>query len=326
MTLVLTRRDVAAVLTLDGCIPAVADGLRLHVEGKSIPPGALGLRGAGDGGFHVKAAGLLLSPPAVAVKVNANFPQNPQANGLPTIQGVVALFDADDGRLLALLDSSEVTAVRTAAATAVAADALARDDAAVAAICGCGRQGRVQLQALARVRAPREVRLWDIERKRAEALASDLPPGMAVRVVDSPAEAVRGADMIVTCTPSRAPFLTRDDVAPGSFVAAVGADHPHKQELAPELVASCRLVVDDAGQCASMGELHHALDAGLMTRADVHAELADVIAGRRPGRSGRDEVFVFDSTGVALWDVAAAVEAYAAARRTGRGVEVDLGA
>jgi ornithine cyclodeaminase/alanine dehydrogenase-like protein (mu-crystallin family) len=326
-TLVLTGGDVAAVLDLDGCIRAVAEGLRLHAEGRSLPPRVLGLAAEG-GGFHVKAAGLKAAQSTVAVKVNANFPENPRRRGLPTVQGVLALFDATDGRLLALLDSMEITALRTAAATAVAAQALARPRASSAAVCGCGRQGRVQLRALMRVRPVREAAAWDLDRARAAAFADEMGRelGIPVRVATTAAGAVAGADLVVTCTPSREPFLRRQDVRPGAFVAAVGADHEHKQELAADLLASARVVVDDVGQCAAMGELHHALDAGLMTVDDVHAELADVIAGRRPGRTRDDETFVFDSTGVALWDVSAAVEACHAASREGRGLRLDLGA
>ena len=327
-TLLLRRTDVASVLDLRSCIRAVAEGLRLHAEGRSLAPKTLGLHGDGHGTFHVKAAGLPLDPPVVAIKVNANFPSNPARNGLPTIQGVISLFDAEDGRVLALLDSMEVTALRTGAATAVAARSLARADAATAAICGCGRQGRIQLLALHEVRPLREVRVWDIDPSRAAAFAREMERDLGIGVTPSPtpAAATRGADLVATCTPSREPFLHPGDVAPGAFVAAVGADNEHKQELAAGLVAAARLVVDDVGQCQAMGELHHAVAAGLMSAADVHAELADLVAGRRPGRTSDDEVFVFDSTGVALWDVAAAAEAYRVACRTGVGQPVDLGA
>jgi alanine dehydrogenase len=150
MTLLLTRGDVAALLTLDECIAAVEHAFALQAEGKALGPGVLGLHVPG-GGFHVKAAGLRLSRFYVAAKLNANFPDNP-ARGLPTIQGVVVLSDGETGQPLALMDSMEITALRTGAATAVAARHLARPDARVATIIGCGRQGRIQLAALARVR------------------------------------------------------------------------------------------------------------------------------------------------------------------------------
>jgi alanine dehydrogenase len=326
-TLLLTRSDVAAVLDLDTCMDAVEDGLRRHAAGASLPPRVLGLHGSEDGTFHVKAAGLKLERGVVAVKVNANFPSNPGLRGLPTIQGVVALFDGGDGRVLALLDSMEVTAIRTAAATGVAARLLARREASVAGICGCGRQGRVQLRALARVRPVRRALAWDKDRRQAERFAGEMTAELqiAVSAVASAAEAAREADMVVTCTTSREAFLDAAHVGPGAFVAAVGADNEHKQELSPDLMARSRVVADDLEQCAAIGDLHHAIAAGAMSRGDVHAELAAVVAGQRPGRTREDEVFVFDSTGVALWDVAAAAAAYEGARRAGRGVAIDLG-
>jgi ornithine cyclodeaminase/alanine dehydrogenase-like protein (mu-crystallin family) len=134
---------------------------------------------------------------------------------------------------------------------------------------------------------------------------------------------VKGADVCATCSPSRAPYLGRDDVTPGTFVAAVGADAPDKQELAPDLLASSAVVCDSLEQCLHMGELHHAVDAGTMAAGDVYAELAEIVAGRRPAPSAERTV-VFDSTGTALQDVAAAALVYERARAAGRGVSFPL--
>ena len=155
-----------ALLDLDECISAVEAAFRDHAEGRSLPSGVLGIH-AGAGGFHVKAAGLLRERPYFAAKLNANFPDNPKRFGLPTIQGVVALCDAENGSLLALLDSIEITLQRTGAATAVAARYLARADARVAVICGCGRQGRIQLRALQKVLPLRTAWAFDTEIGRA---------------------------------------------------------------------------------------------------------------------------------------------------------------
>ena len=138
-------------------------------------------------------------------------------------------------------------------------------------------------------------------------------------------DAVARSDIVVTCTPSRVPLLAAADVPAGCFVAGVGADSEEKQELAPDLLARGTLVVDVLEQCARIGDLHHALAAGAMRREDVHAELAEVVSGRRPGRLTADEVTVFDSTGTALEDVAAAALVYERAVAQGRGVEVRLG-
>src|SRR5580765_1219338 len=148
-TLLLTRKDVSELLTLNDCVLVVEQAFRLQGEGQAPAPGVLGVHAQG-GGFHIKAGTLPLSRNYFAAKTNANFPGNP-ARGLPTIQGVILLFDADNGQVLAAMDSMEITTLRTGAATAVAAKYLARKDSRIATICGCGNQGRVQLEALALV-------------------------------------------------------------------------------------------------------------------------------------------------------------------------------
>jgi alanine dehydrogenase len=323
--LVLSRRDVLELLTLDACIAAVERAFRLHAEGRTLGPGVLGVP-ARDGGFHIKAAGLMGERSYFAAKTNANFPDNPRRFGRPAIQGTVVLADASTGVPLAVMDSGSVTALRTGAATAVAARLLARGDAHTATIVGCGVQGEIQLAAIAAVLPLQRVWLLDTDHARAEALAARAAARFGLRAdaaKDLPA-ALRESAVCVTCTPSRRAFLAARDVAPGTFVAAVGADNAGKQELDPALVASATLVVDVLDQCAEIGELQHALAAGLMTREQVHAELADVVIGRRPGRTRDDEITVFDSSGTALEDVAAATAVYEKARAAGRGTEVAL--
>ncbi len=190
----------------------------------------------------------------------------------------------------------------------MAAKHLARTDSKVATICGCGNQGRIQLRALRKVRHLERAYAFDLDRERARRFARELTAelGIDVQAVPDLSEAVRRSDICVTCTPSRRHFLNRQDVAPGTFIAAVGADNPEKQELDPALMASSKVVVDLLEQCATIGDLHHALEQGLLTRADVQAELAEVVSGRKPGRTSAEETIIFDSTGTALQDVAAA--------------------
>ena len=326
-TLVLTRHDVRRLLSIDECIDAVEDAFRQHALGRAISPGVLGSHVAG-GGFHVKTAGLTADRQSVFVaKVNANFPGNPSRFGLPTIQGIIVLFDAINGRPLALLDSIEITTVRTAAASAVAARRLARADAATVTVCGCGEQGRSQLRALTRVRPIRRALAFDTDFAKAERYARELSAELEVGItpVHELGEETKRSDIWVTCTTARRWFVGCDHVAPGSLVLAVGADNDDKQEIEPALLASGTVVADVLGQCATIGDLHHALELGVMRREDVHAELADVVAGRRPGRQSADEIIIFDSTGTALQDVAAAQLVYERAVATGAGMYVDLG-
>src|SRR5262245_29129364 len=320
-TLLLRRRDVAELLGLDACMVAVEQAFRLHAEGRSLSPGVLGVRAHG-GGFHIKAAGLELSRPYFVAKVNGNFFHNRERFGMETLQGLIALCDAENGYPLAVMDSIEITIIRTGAATGVAAKYLARADATVATIVGCGNQGRISLRALAAVRGIERAYAFDTDQEQAKRYADELSGELpiAVTAVRDLSAALRQSDICVTCTPSREPYLNQSDVVPGTFIAAVGADNEEKQELDARLIAASKVVVDSLDQCAVIGDLKLALRQGLMTKADVHAELGETIAGRRPGRENDEEVIVFDSTGTALQDVAAAAIVYENAMVADRGM------
>lgn len=325
-TLVLTGADVRAALTMDDCITAVERVFVAYASGATPAPGVLGFHVEG-GGFHIKVAAADLGRPYFAAKTNGNFPDNPKRRGLPTIQGAIVLCDGSDGRVLALMDSSEITTLRTGAATAVAAKYLARADSAVAAIIGCGIQGRVQLRALARVLPLARAIAVDADPAAASAFADEMSAALGIAVVAArdAREAARAADVVATCTPSRQPLLGADDLRPGVFVAAVGADHPEKQELDPDVFRVTRVVVDVLEQCLAIGDLHHAVAAGAITPDAVHAQLSEIVAGSRPGRTSADERFAFDSTGTALQDVAVAAMAYERSLAAGRGHSVMLG-
>ncbi|HEV7396455.1 MAG TPA: ornithine cyclodeaminase family protein [Pyrinomonadaceae bacterium] len=324
-TLLLTGRDVAALLSIEECMVAVEHAFKLYGEGKTQPPGILGVH-ARDGGFHIKAGLLELHRSYFAAKVNANFPENGKRYGLPTIQGVVVLCDAENGYPLALIDSIEITIQRTGAATGVAAKHLARPESKAVTICCCGNQGGISLRALTRVLPIEKVWAYDKDQGQAQRLASELAPelGVDIEIVADLETAIRQSDVCVTCTPSKQPFLKEAFVAPGTFIAAVGADNPEKQELEPALLGRNKLVVDVLEQGATIGELHHALDAGVITRDDVYGELGDVIAGIKPGRISSDEIIIFDSTGMALQDVVTAAAVYEKALTKGTGLLIDF--
>jgi ornithine cyclodeaminase/alanine dehydrogenase-like protein (mu-crystallin family) len=321
-TVVLTRSDVRRLLSLPDCVRAVEDAFRRHGEGLDPAPRVLGLHVA-DGGFHAKAA---VVGDYFATKLNANFPLNPGRSGLPTIQGAVLLARTADGQLLAVIDSIEITAQRTAAATVLAARALARRDATVATICGCGTQGAIHLEALAAACTLEHVFVYDVAPDMAARLAREAAArvNVAVEPIRDLEHAVGASDIVVTCTTSRTPLLRAAHIRPGTFIAAVGADSEDKQELDPEILARATVVVDSLEQCAAIGELHHALAAGLMTRETVHAELGQLAAGRRCGRTSPEEITVFDSTGTALQDAAAAALVYERAREAGVGLVLEL--
>jgi ornithine cyclodeaminase/alanine dehydrogenase-like protein (mu-crystallin family) len=323
-TLVLTRTDVEALLSPDDCRIAVEEAFRAFGKGETAAPAIVGVPGV-DGGFHIKAGLWQRGRSFFAAKVNGNFAGN-AARGLARIQGVVVLSDGDTGEPLALLDSASITTLRTAAATAVAAQYLARPDACIVTICGCGVQAGAQLIALSRVRTIRKVYAFDIDRERAREFACEMKDALAIDTfaVDDLRAASRASDIVVTCTSSNTALLFAEDLSPGAFAAAVGADSETKQELDAALLSTVTVVTDVTAQCATIGDLHHAIAAGTMRLDRVHAELGEIVARRKRGRSSAEEVIVFDSTGMALQDVAAAAAAYEAALDMGRGTVVTL--
>lgn len=324
-TLLLGQADIARTMALSDYIEAVEHAFRCLGAGQMAVPPVVHMPAPG-GAFHVKSASYLGDPFYVAVKVNGNFPDNLRKAGLPTIQGAIVLCDGRNGALLALIDSMEVTAMRTGAATAVAAKYLARDDSSVATVIGCGIQGRVQLLALNEVLPLGTVFAFDLDKKRRDAFVEQIlvETGLEVVPVDTMADGTLASRVIVTCTSSRSPFLLPEHVAPGTFIAAVGADHVDKQELHPDLMARSKVVVDLVDQCAAIGELHHAMEASAMTRADVVAELSEVVTQTARPEFDLDDVIVFDSTGSAIQDVAAAGIIYERAKASGVGMWMEF--
>ncbi|HYC37146.1 MAG TPA: ornithine cyclodeaminase family protein [Usitatibacter sp.] len=262
-------------------------------RGEIGPSHSLGLP-ATAGSFHVKACASTVAGGIFVAKVNANFPGNPP-RGLPTIQGVIAVFDAFDGRVLAMVDSGSITNLRTAAATMLVVQRLAREGAKAASIVGCGAQGAAHARLILDATPIRELRLFDDDPVRAARLAGEL----GARACAKMSEATIASDVVITCTPSTRPFLGIDDVKSGTLVPAVGSDNDHKLEVKPDLLAAARLVTDSTAQCEKMGELKQRLPGP----ARICGELVDVVAGRI-ARTRADEVVVFDSTGMAVEDLA----------------------
>jgi ornithine cyclodeaminase/alanine dehydrogenase len=327
--LVLSKHDIAGLLAFPDYVDAVGQAFRRRAAGQGIGPDLLHLD-AEAGEFHIKAGGFAGAGGRLAVKINGGFFANPSRYGLPAIQGVIVLSDAETGRPLACLESGEITVNRTGALAALAVEHLARPDASTATIIGCGRQARTQWLGLCHARRISTIRLVDASRDAAVMLAREIERDSAgstlVEVVpfDQRRAATLASDIVVTCTPSRTPFVAPDDINRGALIVAVGADSPEKQELEPGLLAANRVVVDILDQCAAVGEVHHALTAGLMRREDVHAEIGAILAGRAAGRETAEEIIVFDTTGTALQDAAAASLAVDRALTAGIGTRIPL--
>lgn len=326
-TLLLSRGDIRALMAPRDYLDAVEQAFRASKEGRASAPPPMHIHAEG-GGFHAKGAAFAGQRAYVVMKLNGNFPGNLERTGLPTIQGAILLCDAANGSVLAILDSIEVTLMRTAAASALAARHLARKDASALAVCGCGDQARPQAAALAEVVKFCRGFVWDIAPDKAARFAAEMSQtlGFPMEAVKDARQATLASDVIVTCTTAQAPFLSEAEIAPGAFIAAIGADSPDKSEIAPSLMARAKVVVDVLEQCLAMGDLHQAVKAGAMTSAQVYADLGDIVIGAKPGRTRDDEIVVFDSTGTALQDAASAALIFERARAAGKGTPFVLAA
>jgi ornithine cyclodeaminase/alanine dehydrogenase-like protein (mu-crystallin family) len=319
--LILGHDHVLAALSPEECAEAMALVLAAHARGEALMPLRSVSRFEGAAGFMgMMPAWRGGAEPLFGLKSLCIMPGNP-ARGLDSHQGTVTLFDGSTGVPIAILDASAVTSVRTAAVSAVATRVLARPDARVLAILGAGVQGRAHLVALPAVREFEEVRVYAPSSEHARALAD----GRAT-VAASAEEAVRGADVVVLATSSREPVVSRDWLAPGAHVNAIGASVATSRELDTETLAACALFCDSRESLRNeAGEYRLALEQGAIEGEDhVRAELGEVLAGMAPGRRGEDELTVFRSLGLGVEDLAAAECAVTRARELGVGTEVEL--
>lgn len=324
--LLLTAADVASLLSLPEYIDLMAEAFAGHARGTSFGLGLLHEH-SDHVEYHFKAGGLVKDGKSYyALKANSFSFVNAKEYGLPSIMGVILLLSGDMAFPLACMESGVITGRRTGATGALAARYLSRENSHTVLVCGAGRQGGNQLEFLTTVREIRKAFVWSPVPEElprfVESHASRL--GIEIVPVERPADVSRDVDIIITATPSTEYYLGSDGVAAGTFVAAMGADSGHKQEIDPALMANNKLVTDMTSQCATVGELHHALDAGLMSQEDVHAMIGEVVAGQKPGRENPDEIIVFDSTGTALQDAAAAIACYTKAIETGAGTMIRL--
>jgi ornithine cyclodeaminase len=260
-----------------------------------------------------------------AIKVSPGFFDNPKL-GLPSLNGLMILFSTKTGLVEALLlDNGYLTDVRTAAAGAVAAKHLSHADSQVAAIFGAGIQARLQLEALTLVRPIKRARIWARDFAKAQAAAQDLTAalGITVEAARNPEAACDGADIIVTTTPAEQPILKAEWLQPGLHITAMGSDSEHKNEIDPTILTRASYIADSVAQTRCLGELHHAIRAGLIEPDRSFPELGQVIAGQAPGREAPDSITLCDLTGTGVQDTAIATLAHARARQASAGRSIN---
>jgi ornithine cyclodeaminase len=321
--LMLSRTEIEALLDLDALIDALATAMaNLSAGHASSPNRTAAMVDERDGMLAVMPA-YVPANAALTTKLVSLFPQN-AGTGLPTHQAIIAAFDPETGEPLALLDGTYITAMRTAACSALSARLLAREDASVLAILGTGVQARAHAQALPLVREFSEIRVWGRDRAKAQALASDIANA---RVADSAEAAVAGADVVCANTHAQEPVVRGQWLAPGTHVTSVGYT-PSGRELDDATIAGAYVVVESraatlAPPPAGSNDLTQPLAAGLLREGDV-AELGEVLLGERPARTATDQLTVYKSVGVAVQDAAAAALVLAAARANRVGRQISL--
>jgi ornithine cyclodeaminase len=319
--LILNQREVEELLDMEGCIAAMEEALsslaqgEVHLPLRPIvrPPGQTNLMGL----MPVHRGG---DRPLYALKTVCVFPDNPE-RGLDPHQGSVSLHDGETGALRVLANASAVTAIRTAAVSALATRTLARGDARVCAIVGAGHQARAHIRAMRAARPFERI----VVASRTPAHAHDLAAAEDAEAVDTVEEAVRAADVVCTVTQSPDPVLRRDWLRPGAHVNAVGACFPHTRELDTATVADSAFYVDRRESAENeSGDYLIPLREGAIGEGHIRAELGEVLIGAAPGRGSEEELTVFDSLGLAVEDLAAVEYLARRARETGAGVEVEF--
>jgi len=295
-----------AAITPRLAVDAMREAFRADGEGRAHVPAVINLdipkRHGEFKTAHIEGV------PRIAVKVASGFYDNP-AKGLPSGSGLMAVFSAETGMPEALLlDNGFLTDIRTGAAGAIASECLAPEPVRTVGVLGSGLQARHQVRCLREVRAFSRVCAWSPDRPRLEAYCREMrAEGFAVTAAAGPQEVCAAADVLITATPARAPLVRAEWLRPGQHITALGSDSPGKQELdAACLARADLLVVDRLTQCAAFGELRHALDAGLFRADRVHAELGEIVAGMKPGRTSAAQITIADLTGVGFQDTAIA--------------------
>jgi len=327
-TLLLTENEVKRLLSIDEVMAAVESAFREKGLGHVQMPAKLYL-------FYNKYNGDLRAMPSYleeldisAVKVVNVHPDNRAKYNLPTVMATIVLIDPKNGAPLAIMGGTAITDMRTGAAGGVAAKYLARKDSKTVGLVGAGAQARTQLMALLSLYGDiEEVRVWSRTKSTRDAYVAEMKPTSNVAkmvAMEKVQDAVKGADIVVTTTPSRRPIVLSEWVDDGTHFSCIGADAPGKEELDPEILKRAKIVVDDWEQASHSGEINVPLSKEMITRQHIWGEIGDVVAGLKPGRTSQDEITIFTSTGLAVQDAVAAEIAYkkAAAKGIGKFVEI----
>jgi len=304
--LLLTKEQIQSVITIEDTIRVVEEGFKAYNSGRAVIPFPVGLQiEEKRGEVHIKP-GYLKGTDTYCIKIASGFYENPKI-GLPSGDGMILLFDAKTGVPRSILvDRAFITDMRTAAAGALAARCLAKKSVESVAVIGTGTQGRLQIEALSKVRDFRVLNVWGRTPANVEKYVENMRQKLKAEIVpvSSVEEAVKNSEVVVTATPSTTPLVKTRWVGKGTHITAMGSDSPEKQELETGVLGIAdKIVVDSVEQCVRLGEVHHAVEDGTISVEDIHAELGEILLGLKSGRESEEEITVCDLTGIAAQDV-----------------------
>ncbi|MBA7472881.1 MAG: hypothetical protein GH155_04910 [Spirochaeta sp.] len=325
--LVLSKQDIQTALPMRDAVEVMKMAFKQLCMDKATLPARVHIDIPEHNGTTLFMPAYLHEDKNMAIKIVSVFADNPGKN-LPVINAVVLVIDAETGITHAILDGTCLTAIRTGAAAGAATDLLAREDASIAAIFGAGPQGRSQLEAVCAVRPIRQAWVFDIDREASQAFAGEMAQRTAVtiQVAGDPSEAVANADVICTATNSARPVFDDSDIRPGTHINAMGVYKRHMQEVPAATVKRAKVVVDSRQACMEeAGDLLVPMDQGIITREHIHAELGDVVAATKTGRTSEQEITLFKSVGIAVQDAAAASAVLTKAESLNLGFRIELG-
>lgn len=324
MSLLLTEDDIKPVLDMGKAVKVVEEAFKAYGECRvNMPPKAyLYLENGDFRAMYGVIKDIRPGEDVCGIKWVNVHPGNPK-RGLPTVMAKILLNDPKTALELADMDGTYVTDLRTGAAGAVAAKYLSRKDSKVAAFIGAGCQAKTQLEGLSNVRELREVRVYDIDRSKAKSFSEEMSGKFSLEVypMDSVREVVEDCDILTTVTPSRKPVVDLQHITGGMHINAIGADAKGKEELDPRILGNSKIVIDDWNQASHSGEINVPLEKGIISRKDIYGNLGEIVTGEKEGREGKEEVTVFDSTGLIIQDLAVAYLAYKSCKEKGIGEE-----
>ena len=311
-TLLLKKEEVSRLIGMKEVIGTVEEAYKAFNSDQVIQPAYIGMHLPAGGEIDFKP-GYNRSNEVISMKASSGgFIDNPTAHGVPSGMGTILLFDARTGALICVMDGSLITGLRTGAAGAVSVKVLARKNAKRIASIGTGNQARMQIRAIKEVMRIEEIHAWDSHPDALRKYKADVESefDIPVTMAGSSKEAVERADILITTTRGKGSLVEAGWVRPGTHIVAIGTDQRGKQELDPEIFRNAKIVNDSIDQCTEKGETWHPLDRKIIAKGDIHAEIGEILLGRKPGRETEDEVTIFDSTGMAIQDNTTATRIY----------------